>query len=227
MAALAAGAVVLLKRLRFGTAVTLAAIATLLIVAVLATREFGWGQTEGGDDALTHAFLRGQDAKQLTGLSGRVELWEAAMPAFSERPVFGNGYHGSRPILLRYASWAGYAHNAYLQTLLDFGIVGAALLWPVLVWVALVGLRHFTNTRQAEQHAFVLATSAFLGVNAVSSESFAGTPSYDILLLFLSTTIASYAGTGIVATRDAAGPLRGGPVQRRAIAYPHDRAVGA
>ena len=86
-------------------------VATLFIVAVLATREFGGGQTEGGDNAITHAFFRGQDAKQLTGLSGRVELWEAAMPAFPERPVFGMGIMAARPILLRYASWAGYAHN--------------------------------------------------------------------------------------------------------------------
>jgi O-antigen ligase len=226
LATLAAGAVLLFKRLRLRGAITLAAVATLIIVAVLVTREFGSSQTGDEDDAVSHAFRRGQDARQLTGLSGRVDLWKAAIPVFTERPVFGNGYHGARPILLRYASWAGYAHNAYFQTLLDLGIVGALLICPVLVWAALIGFRRFRGGREGGVHAFVLATSVFLGVNAVSSESFAGTPTYDILLLFLCTTLAS-SGDDVVARRATVSPLRRGPSPGRAIASSHDRAMGA
>jgi O-antigen ligase len=194
LATLAAGIVLLLRRLRFDRSVALASAATVAIVAALVVSDNPSMRTGGSDSAFAHAFLRGQDAEQLTGLSGRVELWKAAIPTFLERPVLGNGYHGSRPILLRYASWAGYAHNAFLQTLLDLGITGAFLLWPTIVWVALSGLRPPQHRRGlADQQGFLLATAVFLLVNAVSSESFAGTPGYDILLVFLCTTVASRA----------------------------------
>ena len=226
LAALGAAGILLLKKLRFRSAVLLGTAATLVIVGALAARGAGAGLPGAGDDAITHAFLRGQDAQQVTGLSGRVELWEAAIPVFAEHPIFGNGYHGSRPLLLRYASWAGYAHNAYLQTLLDLGVVGALLLWPVLIWVALLGLRRFHGGRGTGPRAFVLAVSAFLTVNAVSSESFAGTPGYDVLLLFLCTTLASSVDE-VVTRRATAGALRRDPPQRRTILSPHDRAIGA
>jgi O-antigen ligase len=194
LAFLAAAGVLVLKTMRGGKALLLAATATVLIVATLAASNRAWSDLVTSGNPITRTLFRGQNPDQLVGLTGRVALWEAAIPLFLERPAVGYGYHGSRPILLAYASWAGYAHNGFLQTLLDLGIVGALLVWPAVGWLVLTGLfRPFHHSdRTAAQEAFVLGTAVFLLLNSLTSEGFTGTPGYEVLLLFACTSVASH-----------------------------------
>jgi O-antigen ligase len=194
LAALAAASVLILRKLRLGNAIGLAATATIVIVTTLAASTAGPGALSNSDNPILRVLFRGQTTEQLAGLSGRVALWETAVPVFLASPVFGHGYHGSRPILIRYATWAAYAHNAFLQTLLDLGIVGALLLWPVIGWVVLTSLlrwRHKSGAIAGPQ-GFVLGTAVFLFINSISSESFAATPGCDILLVFVCTSLVSH-----------------------------------
>jgi O-antigen ligase len=176
-----------------GGKVWLAATATLLIASTLAAT-LTWTNLVASDNPIARTLFRGQTTDQLVSLTGRVALWEAAVPLFYERPALGYGYHGSRPILLRYAKWAGYAHNGFLQTLLDLGIIGTLLLWPALGWLILTSLiRPFHHRdRTAAQEAFVLGTAVFLVLNSLTSESFTGTPGYEVLLLFACISVASH-----------------------------------
>ena len=75
--------------------------------------------------------LMGRDAS----LTGRVPLWEAILPEIARAPLVGHGYAGfwdaSSPtvqMIWRYAGWeAPDAHSAYLDILLQLGVVGLAL----------------------------------------------------------------------------------------------------
>jgi O-antigen ligase len=189
-ACIAATSVLILKRAQLRNAILLAAVATLVLLATL-------GQPLSSDNPLVHALSRGQSVEQLSSFSGRLGLWKLAISQFVESPAIGYGYSASRQTLFQYGKWAGYAHNAFLQTLLDLGIAGALLLWPTLAWVAgATLLRPFDrNHRAAGQQAFVLAIFVCLIVNAISSESFAGAPSYEVLLVFVCTSLASQRWT--------------------------------
>lgn len=134
---------------------------------------------------LDKVFFRGQDATTVLEMNGRLELWSDLRPAIEARLLTGYGYQASREVLLATAFWAAYAHNAYLQTLVDLGVAGAvALLGVVTLCVrgmARVDLGPWTQ-------ATVGAFAAFLLVNAVSTESFAAAPGFDALALFLCAT---------------------------------------
>jgi O-antigen ligase len=195
LAALAAASVLILRKLRLGNAVGLAAAASIVIVTTLGASISGPRAISDSDNPIVRVFFRGQTTEQLAGLSGRIALWETAVPLFLDSPVFGHGYHGSRPILIRYASWAGYAHNAFLQTLLDLGIAGVLLLWPVIGWVVLTSLlrRRQKSGAIAGPQAFVLGTAVFLLISSITSESFAAAPGCDVLLVFVCTSLVSHA----------------------------------
>ena len=85
-------------------------------------------------------------------LTGRVPLWQAALEAIAQRPWFGYGYSGfwtadSRAVqqIWRTIGWqAPSAHNGYMDTALQIGVVGLALflrLWGRIVYDAVVALR--------------------------------------------------------------------------------------
>ncbi len=59
------------------------------------------------------------------GLNGRFELWSFAFEQVRARPLLGIGYEASRYVLLRYAAWAGVAHNSFLDVALGTGAVGS------------------------------------------------------------------------------------------------------
>ena len=78
----------------------------------------------------TEYITRGQSQKQLTGLSGRVEMWDAVWKQFERSPLIGHGYfvtseNGQLDV------WDGpsnhTAHNLALQVLVSTGIIGGAI----------------------------------------------------------------------------------------------------
>jgi O-antigen ligase len=67
---------------------------------------------------------------QVDNLSGRTDLWTAALPLVKESPFLGHGYMASKFISLRveHVSWeAGHLHNAFLDVLYNNGVVGLSL----------------------------------------------------------------------------------------------------
>jgi O-antigen ligase len=106
----------------------------------------------------------------------------------AEHAVLGYGYQASRATLLDVASWAGYAHNALMQTLLDLGIAGAVAL-GLLVAIAL------SAAIRPRLAPWLRGTSAtlmvFLALNCVGTESFAGAPGFETLLLFVCALCAT------------------------------------
>jgi O-antigen ligase len=140
------------------------------------------------DNWIAQHLFRGETADALLELNGRLDLWDAVRPAVAAHPLLGYGYQASRPLLLDAASWAAYAHNALLQTILDLGVVGAVALVSIVA-VAIVGVA------RGGQHPWTRAAAGallvFLILNSVSNESFAAAPGFETLVLFLCALCAT------------------------------------
>jgi O-antigen ligase len=145
------------------------------------------------DSMLTNAFFRGQTADTVFELNGRLGLWQELQPIVVEHLTLGYGYQASRAVLLAVADWAAYAHNAFLQTALDLGLAGIA----IVLWLFAPIVRSLVRPgSDAAVRATVLALTAFLTLNAMSTESFAAVPHFETLLLFVCALAAAADGAG-------------------------------
>jgi len=68
----------------------------------------------------------------------RLDLWADMMPMARRFPVFGVGFNAFATAYPSYQTvwrteWIGEAHNDYLQVLFDLGLLGVALVLPLLV----------------------------------------------------------------------------------------------
>ncbi len=132
---LGVGALLAVKYFRLTRASALIAVSAALVLVFVNSGETFLGVLDRGtqsDSWLARVIFRGQTTAQLSGLSNRVPLWEGVWRLFLERPVFGYGYQGSRAYLLALMPWAGHAHNALAQAVLDLGLVGGVPLWLAL-----------------------------------------------------------------------------------------------
>ncbi len=68
-------------------------------------------------------------------LDGRTDVWAYAVSLIKEQPIQGCGYYSSRFYLMNLFSWAGDAHNSFLEATLSTGFVGLGIL---LVYTAQV-----------------------------------------------------------------------------------------
>jgi O-antigen ligase len=192
---LAAAGVVLWKSMRRGFARGLTA-AILLFVLVAAifgdTLAASFDSLQARDNFLVQRLLRGADVDQLRGLNGRLELWEVSMPLIAERPLFGYGYHGSRTLVFEGIRWTPhYAHNAYVQSLLDVGIVGALLLWGVIgsVFIRLLFRPLGAVTGAAWSDSSLIAVLAFILLVSISSEGLMLQPGPEAFVVFVAASV--------------------------------------
>jgi hypothetical protein len=173
--------------LRTAALLATAAVVTIAIVFASDLRTFvEW--LAARDNIVAHAFFRGQSADTLFELNGRLGLWQDLQPILMDRLAVGYGYQASRAVLLDVAAWAAYAHNAFLQTGLDLGMLGLAI---VLWMFAPIVRSAFTRSRDAGVRAAVVALTVFLALNAMSTESFAAVPHFETLLLFICALCAA------------------------------------
>lgn len=173
-------------------AVVLITASAALIAIALAPDVRPWlASLANQDSAISRLLFRGQTADTVLELNGRLGLWGDLRPAIAAHALIGYGYQASRSVVLDAASWAAYAHNALLQTVLDLGIVGTSAL-VALVTIALLGAARSALTPW--MRAAVGALMVFLVLNSISTESFAGAPGFEILLLFVCALSAASAG---------------------------------
>jgi O-antigen ligase len=83
----------------------------------------------GGGDALFRGIGISNASGDLT--SGRTHYWAIAIKVFLEHPILGTGYDSFGAAYTKFDTWNGtlrvdQAHNEYLQTLADSGLVGFA-----------------------------------------------------------------------------------------------------
>jgi O-antigen ligase len=130
--------------------------------------------------------LRGQVMEEFLSLSGRTELWQHVHALFLKHPLLGYGYLASRSMLLKVLPWAGEAHNALAESLLDVGVIGTALVWFALMRAflsSLLGTLRISGVGGWQQ-ACIFGALLFLVLHSLVDATFAGTPGYQVLLLF-------------------------------------------
>jgi O-antigen ligase len=79
--------------------------------------------------------VKGFESRGIQG--SRLDLWADMLPMALRFPVFGVGWNAFGTAYPWYQTiwrdlWIGEAHNEYLQVLFDGGLVGAALVFPLL-----------------------------------------------------------------------------------------------
>jgi putative inorganic carbon (hco3(-)) transporter len=86
--------------------------------------------------------------KRLNSYAWRVALWQSAIPAIAQRPLFGYGLESFRPSTPKFfpliGPWGIDAHNVYLQIVFEMGAIGLlAYTWLMgsLMWWLKQGLR--------------------------------------------------------------------------------------
>ncbi len=115
-------------------------------------------------------------ADDVTSLTGRLPLWEELLEWVAQRPLVGYGYMSMwTPERVEYLGdlfhWEiPHAHNMYIDTLLDGGIIGLFFLILYLLLGLLGSARRFLGTGQAGA-AFCFAMIVFAMVHG-SAESF-------------------------------------------------------
>lgn len=151
---------------RARAAMVRAGLAFALIVALI-----GGALAFGGPDIFTR-LLGTPTASDPT--TGRAHFWSVALDVIKAYPVAGSGLGSFGVIYTRYDSRNGLfrleqAHNDYLQTLSDGGIIGAALgLWFILVLFR----RGFARRETHDHFRRGVVTGALAGCFAVLVHSF-------------------------------------------------------
>jgi O-antigen ligase len=135
--------------------------------------------------------LRGQDASQFASLTGRTDLWKESLHMFTKRPLLGYGFVASRALLLQVLAWAGEAHNALVESLLDVGLVGATALFVPFVSGLIGSLKHLNRWRPGDDPtiAWVAGALTFLAMDGIPMASFAGFLTYDPVVMMTAVIV--------------------------------------
>ncbi|HEV8592706.1 MAG TPA: O-antigen ligase family protein, partial [Pyrinomonadaceae bacterium] len=121
----------------------------------------------GGGEGL----LRGLGADSASDItSGRGHFWNIAIKIFLDHPIFGAGFDAFGVAFSRYDTWSGIyrveqAHNDYLQTLADSGVLGFICVATFIVILVRGGLRAIADQSDAlKQSISVGALAGCLGI---------------------------------------------------------------
>jgi hypothetical protein len=112
---------------------------------------------------------RGESSQALASLSGRIPLWDTAFRDLTEagKWIAGFGYGAARIVLYPQVSWAGTAHNSWIEALVGLGIIGTVLLAADVVFLL---WRLGWNSRPNPSARLALVLLAFLLVASGASE---------------------------------------------------------
>jgi O-antigen ligase len=141
-----------------GGARGLAALAGLLVLVLLLV----------GFDAGIRA--RARSGFDLAANVGRTEIWHANLDMARERPLLGWGYgsykYVRQPFYDRYADvdTTAHAHNDYLQTLVDGGVLTLVPFLALFVVLVRAGFRGYRETTEADEPARSLALATTLAI---------------------------------------------------------------
>ena len=125
-------------------------------------------------------FLRGQTSQQLDSLTGRTQIWSAAVHTWHQHPVFGLGYYtGHRLGIPGLQEGQSNIDNTWLETLVDVGILGLV----ALALFALTGLNRLVRCRDITGDVRLWALAMAV---------------YGLLISFINPTIQSPASTLVV-----------------------------
>jgi O-antigen ligase len=142
-----------------------------LLAFVLVAALIGGAVVFGGQDAFTR--LLGT-ANMEDPTTGRTHFWSVAISVIKAYPIVGSGLGSYGVMYTQYDSWNGLyrleqAHNDYLQTLSDGGLVGGIL---GLAFIFILFRKGFVRRETSDTFRRGVATGALAGCFAVLIHSF-------------------------------------------------------
>lgn len=154
--------------------------ADLLVMGVVT----GVVLTLAASDQILAFLARGESADKLATLNSRTDLWALATKAFAQQPIFGHGLGASRGLFLRDIGLGG-GHNAFINALVDNGVVGTAI-FVVLLVTMLTVMARLARTRALRSDAgLLIAILAFFLVDGVTTEGLAAPANVSGIWLFI------------------------------------------
>jgi O-antigen ligase len=142
-----------------------------LMPAVVDRMSMGFGETSG-------RIVEKSDRNQIT--SDRTAVWPYAMDGINASPLFGYGRFAfmrsgiSSKVAGDMGEEVGHPHNAYLELLLDNGILGSLLVLPIYLVIVFASLRMFldrSNTLNSASGGLALALFLALLIASVGAQS--------------------------------------------------------
>ncbi len=118
---------------------------------------------------------RGGSTAVLEDLSiqGRLGFWESGLRIFRDYPLLGAGagtFGAVHPLYQRDARfYSKDAHNYYLQTAAEMGLIGVVALTAIVISAAMLWWRKLQMTRQTEEYAIVAGLGLGLAAFALHS----------------------------------------------------------
>lgn len=135
------------------------------LAAGIAAVAFLWDQQTQA--TVVEFFTRGQNADGLTTLTGRTVIWSEAIRYWHEHTWLGGGYYTGHRLALAYFNplFRGYSNidSTWIESLVDVGLIGAALLTAF----ALRGTWQLLRV-QTDKYSRVMAISLWTAIVVVS-----------------------------------------------------------
>ncbi|MHB9091724.1 MAG: O-antigen ligase family protein [Chloroflexota bacterium] len=146
---------------------------------------------------LTYLALPALESRYVGSDLFRLDVFKAALMAFSERPILGSGPDGFGLATMPFIHLEvvqgviDHAHNMYLNVLVELGIVGFLAMAGTTLWVAVQAWRALMNSADDRSYYRILAATAGVTALAVHSlfNSFLHTPGVWLMAL-ISVVIA-------------------------------------
>jgi O-antigen ligase len=137
----------------------------VIVVPLLALTKLG--------DQVQNFLLRGQTTEGATGMSGRMETWQASLEKVAQHPLTGYGGFGAKFVILTKSSVGSDTLSSYIDSLLNIGLLGFLLLVVVVFLVGRSLLRSVRDSRlsQAENYLALEMFIVFIVVSIRSVES--------------------------------------------------------
>ena len=88
-------------------------------------------------DLLCTYLLRGQTIEQFRSGTGRIDIWNTALPYIENRPVVGYGFGAGGEIVAKNLFGLATMHSAIYETLLGIGVIGLCSLCIQYFYVAI------------------------------------------------------------------------------------------
>jgi O-antigen ligase len=167
--------------------------------------------------AIASFVSRGETTQQLATLNSRTELWTLAFQKLRDRPMFGYGLGGTRGLFLDTIGLGG-GHNAFVNVLVDQGVVGLLGFVVLLAAVLVTGVRVYRSAaRRAlpgvrSDAALVLGLFAFLLTNSITVEGLGAPANVSSVLLFALIGWLGLLSRSALAAAPATAPVAGEPV---------------
>jgi O-antigen ligase len=117
-------------------------------------------------DALMSRMVNVAQGQEITG-EGRVRIWNETLPLVPSYPFFGSGLGSFEFAFYRVKDTfphakVDFAHNDYLQILVELGVIGFAIVATLVIAVLAHAIRALRRAANYDAHALAIACSGAL-----------------------------------------------------------------